>query len=162
MKKLFLAILMVGVLVPTMFLLLCVSGLLRITTRFGFGFVAQRKITELAQRIALIRVTEIMAYQYPIPPSYLEGGHIRFTAIRTANIRNEPLDPATQEAMLFIAKVNLIDRLLSPNAISVAQLQNALTYRRFSTDRVYVYKPGEVSKFSNVIYLQTATKKEAP
>lgn len=162
MKKLFDAVFVTVIVIPVMFLLLTVSGVLRIMMRFGIGFTAQRKVSELAQSIAMIRLREVLVYKYPVPAKFVEEGHIRFSAIRTANVKNVPLDPATQHAMLYMARVNFIDRLLLPSDINIKQLKKALAGRRFHAEEVFVFKPGEPIKFSNTIKLNPATKKEAP
>ncbi len=136
---------------PLMFLMLLLAGFFRLCTIFGFGHRGLQFVTKIMATIAVLRVQEILPYKYPVPDSYATPGHIRFTAIFSANARGEPLNPETQEPMMYMARVNFIDRLVATSPETIRQLEKALIARRIKTNAVFVFAPKEPARVANTI-----------
>lgn len=137
--------------IPIMLLSLVLTFIFKLCTVFGFGYGGLRFVTKVMGMIAVMRVQEILPYKYPVPESYANPGHIRFTGIFTANARGEPLNPETQEAMMYMARVNFIDRLLISSPETVRQLEKALIARRLKVNAVFVFAPKEPARVANTI-----------
>lgn len=137
--------------IPLMVLMLLLTGIFRLCTVFGFGHGGLRFVTKVMATIAVMRVQEILPYRYPVPESYATPGHIRFVAIFSANVRGEPLNPETQDPIMYMARVNFVDRLLLSSPETVRQLQRALIARRLKTSAVFVFAPNEPARVANTI-----------
>lgn len=139
--------------VPVVLFLLLATLVLRFCVVAGFGHDLLYKVNRLTEKFSPLRVQEVLVYKFPVPEHFLAGGHIRFIGIRTANAKNEPLDPITQEPCMYMARVNLLSRLEGNNTITVNQLKKELTARRFFAKEVFVFPAGERQKYSTVIKL---------
>lgn len=141
--------------VPAAVLLFLVFLVLKLTTSIGFGHGAMRKVNAIMEKFAPVRITEVLVYQYPVPDRFKALGHIRFTAIRTANAKKQQLDPELQHAAMYMARVNLMGRLdlKRVNNETIRQLNAQLELRRMKANEVFVFPENEVSKFSHVIKL---------
>ena len=137
--------------VPIMIVLAVLTIVLGLTTKMGFGNGALLKVESWIAMIAAVRVVEILPYKYPVPEAYAVPGHIRFTGIFSHNIRDEPLNPETQEPMMYMARVNFPHRLLTPSAETVRQLERALINRRLKVNQVHVFPPKTPAKLHNTI-----------
>lgn len=134
--------------------LFVVAFFLMITKRFGIGEKAYVKLQRYLQNLIPVYVMEVQVYKYPIPPEYQKEGHIRFTAKRTKNLKGKVLDMDKQEAMLYIARVNNVERLYDATPDTIRQLQYSLAKLRFHSETLYIYGPNSENKMDKAIHLK--------
>jgi hypothetical protein len=115
--------------------------MLRLLMYVGIGKSWYYGIIGWMNSLIPLNILEHQPSQYPTPDSYHTGGHIRFTAKRTHNVKGEPLNLEEVDSMLYIARVNFPERLIDPSEATLRQLRYALTKRQLDVKKVYLYGP---------------------